>query len=189
MTSRILLLLPGLVLTGCADVALQERVAELEASQTRLVAENTTITARLDTLEARASAGLVRPAPRPAPEPITGVLKISDDQFKVESAVLQAWLSDRPEISLRALPHRGIDGTYDGFRLSAIRRSSMASALGIKNGDIVHAVNGHPVTDSASAMVAYGAVTDADSIIADITRRGKKLTLTIDVVDALPVQP
>jgi hypothetical protein len=81
----------------------------------------------------------------------------------------------------RALLHRGPDGAFDGYRLSAIRRGTLPDQLGFKNGDTVHEVNGIPMTSMEEAMEAYHAAQKAETLAVKLTRRGEPITLTIDV--------
>ena len=130
--------------------------------------------------------------PPPAPEPSDeGEAKEGDDEvrelgenhFEIDSATLDKYLSDLEGISRlgRALLHRGPDGEYDGYRLSAIRRNTIADKLGIRNGDIVHAVNGKPLDSMASAMEAFNTMRSEKNFSFEVTRRGKKETMTYDV--------
>ena len=79
-----------------------------------------------------------------------GVDQIGDNKFSVSKDVFDKYINDLEGISRmgRALLHRGPDGEFDGYRLSAIRRNTLADQLGIKNGDIIHAVNGQPLNSS-----------------------------------------
>jgi len=79
----------------------------------------------------------------------------------------------------RALLHRGPDGEFDGFRVSAIRRGSLADSCGLKNGDIVHEVGGHALDSMESAMAAYQLLASESEIAVQITRRGEPVTLTL----------
>ncbi len=75
---------------------------------------------------------------------VAGIEAVSETEFNVTKAVVDENLANLDGLSKlgRALLHRGADGEYDGYRLSAIRRGSVAEQLGIRNGDIIHAVNG-----------------------------------------------
>ena len=81
----------------------------------------------------------------------------------------------------RAIPHRGPDGQIDGYRLSGIRRNSLGEKLGIRNGDIVHSVNGQPLTSVQGAMAAYQTLQNEANFSFQVTRRGQKMTLEYDV--------
>ena len=81
----------------------------------------------------------------------------------------------------RALLHRGPDGQFDGYRMSAIRRDTLPDKLGIKNGDIVHEVNGYPLNSSSGAMTAFQSLQSESSFQFDISRRNNRRTIKYDV--------
>ncbi len=72
----------------------------------------------------------------------------------------------------RAMPHRGPDGLVDGWRLAGIRRGSLPDQIGIKNGDIIHSVNGQELDISA-----WAALHDQTDFEVSLTRRGQQQTL------------
>jgi type II secretory pathway component PulC len=130
-------------------------------------------------------------APMPAPEPgvaaaptTEGVDQLSETKFAIDKSVLDKYLADPTQLATmgRALLHRGPDGEYDGYRLSAIRRGTIADSLGIKNGDVIHAVNGQPLNSVQAAMNAGSALASGGNAFSiEVTRRGQKMTLEYDV--------
>lgn len=82
---------------------------------------------------------------------------------------------------VRVVPHKNKDGEIDGYRLSGIRRKSFFYKLGVKNGDIVHSVNGKPLTSMGAAMDAYNSLSSAKDFSFDITRRNKQQTFDYEV--------
>jgi general secretion pathway protein C len=112
-----------------------------------------------------------------------GVEKLSDNKFAVDSSLIEESLANVDSLAgqVRVAPHKGPDGQTDGFRLSAIRRGSLFEKLGIKNGDIVHGVNGNPLTSTQSAMQVYETLRNERSFSFDITRRNQRQTLEYEV--------
>ncbi len=111
------------------------------------------------------------------------VEKVSDTEFVVSRDMLDAQLNDLSGLSKmgRALLHRGPDGEYDGYRLSAIRRGTLADKLGIRNGDVVHSVNGMELNSVQGAMQALQALQSEDALKFEVTRRGQRMTLSYDI--------
>lgn len=111
------------------------------------------------------------------------VEKLGENEFAIDSDVLDKHLSDLEGLSKmgRALLHRGPDGEFDGYRLSAIRRNTIADKLGIRNGDIVHSVNGKPLNSMTSAMDAYNTLQNEKGFTFEVTRRGQKMTMKYQV--------
>lgn len=112
-----------------------------------------------------------------------GVEQISENEFVVDRALIDEYIGDIEGISKmgRALLHRGPDGEFDGYRLSAIRRNTLADQLGIKNGDVVHSVNGQPLNSVQNAMNAYQSLMNEGSFTFEVTRRGQKKTMEYTV--------
>ena len=62
---------------------------------------------------------------------------------------------------LRVAPHRDTLGEVDGFRISGIRRETLLHRLGVKNGDVVHSINGMPIDSLSAALSAQEALAAA----------------------------
>lgn len=127
-------------------------------------------------------------APAPGEEATTeggegGVTANGENKFTVSRDTFDKYINDLEGISRmgRALLHRGADGEFDGYRLSAIRRNTLADQLGIKNGDIIHSVNGQPLNSVQAAMGAYNTMRTEQSFCFEISRRGSPTELCYDV--------
>jgi type II secretion system protein C len=112
-----------------------------------------------------------------------GIGQVDEFNFEIERETLDKYLGDLDGLSRmgRARPHKDADGKVDGYRLSGIRRNSIASQLGIKNGDVVHAVNGHNLTSMKEAMDAWQSLQSEGSFSFDVTRRGKRNSMNYTV--------
>lgn len=124
-----------------------------------------------------------RPAPSAAPAASADagdgeVTQLGENSFAIDGDVLNKYLADLEGLSRmgRALLHRGPDGEFDGYRLSAIRRNTIADKLGIRNGDIIHSVNGKPLNSMQAAMEAYNTMQNDKNFKLEITRRGERQT-------------
>ncbi len=111
------------------------------------------------------------------------VTKEGDNKFVVERSLVEDAVSNVEKLAtqIRVVPHKGPDGEVDGYRLSAIRRGSLFDKLGVKNGDIVHDVNGHALTSADGALKAYQALQNDSSFTFEVTRRNKKQTFEYEV--------
>jgi general secretion pathway protein C len=98
------------------------------------------------------------------------------DVIVVERAVVDEALANVDQLAskLRVVPHKSADGEIDGYRLSAIRRGSLFDKLGIKNGDVVHGVNGMPLTSADGAFSAFQSLQSESGFTFDVTRRGQR---------------
>lgn len=120
---------------------------------------------------------------KPAPDSDSGVEQISETEFVVSRAMLDEHLKDLDGLSRmgRAILHRGPDGEFDGYRLSAVRRGSLGDTLGIRNGDIIHSVNGVPLNSLQSAMQALQQLQSDPNLKFEVTRRGQPVALNYEV--------
>lgn len=111
------------------------------------------------------------------------ITKNSDTEFEVSRELVDRYLNDLEGISRlgRAIPHRGPDGNIDGYRLSGIRRGTVGEKLGIRNGDIVHKVNGYDLNSMSEAMKAFQELQNDSNFSFEITRRGKQQTMRYSV--------
>ena len=72
-------------------------------------------------------------------------------------------------------------GQANGFKLFAIRPGSVYSMMGLRNGDIVHKINGQELNSPDKALEVYQQLKDAKSMKLEISRRGKDKTLNYQV--------
>ncbi len=107
-----------------------------------------------------------------------GIRKVGENSWEVDQEVVDTHMGNLEKLagSVRAVPHRGPDGEIDGYRLSAIRRGSLLDKLGVKNGDVFHAVNSLPLTSIDGAMKAFNSLQSDKSFNFELTRRNQKVT-------------
>ena len=111
-----------------------------------------------------------------------GITEVSDTEFEIDRSLVDKYLADPDGLAKlgSARPYRR-GGETLGFKLTRIKSSSLAGKIGIKNGDIVHAVNGQPLTSMKEAMGAYDTLQSSSNFSFEITRRGKKMNLNYSV--------
>lgn len=112
-----------------------------------------------------------------------GIDQVGDNSYVVDRELVDRYMGNLDMLARmgRAIPHRGTDGQIDGYRLSGIRRNTMGEKIGIKNGDIVHSVNGHPLTSMQGAMAAYQALQSESDFEFEVTRRGQRMNLEYEI--------
>lgn len=111
-----------------------------------------------------------------------GVRKIDDSNYEIDRSLVDKVLANPMAIAkgARVMPSSK-NGEPDGFRLYAVRPSSVYSKLGFANGDTIHAINGFELNSMDKAMEVYGKLRDAGSLQVNITRRGKPVTLNYTI--------
>lgn len=112
-----------------------------------------------------------------------GVTKEGPNKYIVDQAVLDQLLENPEQLAsqVRVIPHKDEGGQIDGYRLSGIRRNSIFYKLGVKNGDIIHNVNGMPLNSMSSAMDAYNSLGSSKNFSFEITRRRQKQNFDYEV--------
>jgi general secretion pathway protein C len=107
-----------------------------------------------------------------------GVKKLDDTHYLIERSVVDKVLNDPTLLarSARIVPSIK-DGKSNGFKMYAIRPSSIYSKIGLQNGDTIQAVNGFEITSPDTALQVYTKVKSASSLSIQVTRRGQPVTM------------
>jgi len=181
-----------LLLAACSVVPVERGPTPLQSLEARLAVLDATLASReasLEALDARVQALEARSenAERSASRrrgavcslPHTEVAPIPEQRFIPFEGAFSDLSTEDVDTMGRALLHRDAHGNVDGYRLSAIRRGSIGDVLGLRNGDIVHAVNGHPVRSLSEAEEALEAVRTANHAQVELTRRGEPVDLRV----------
>jgi S1-C subfamily serine protease len=113
---------------------------------------------------------------------LDAIEKIDDTHYKVPTMLVEALFAFPVSFSkgVRIVPSIR-NGQPDGFKLYAVRPASLFAKLGFMNGDAVHAVNGFDLSTPDNALDVYSKLKDATNVQFDITRRGKPLTIDIQI--------
>ena len=111
------------------------------------------------TQPAGSPAGPARAVPAVGRPPAAGdshIQQISESEFAIDKSEVDAALDNMNQLftQIRAVPHFE-GGKSTGFRLFAIRQDSIFDKLGMKNGDIIHSINGNDINDPAKALTLF----------------------------------
>ena len=100
-------------------------------------------------------------------------------EFRVSRALVDHYTDDLREASRLASVawHQDDDGKRDGFRIRRIRCGSVLHEAGLRNGDVVHRVNGRPVRNIPQALAAYRKLRKKRKLRLDVTRKGESIDL------------
>ena len=115
------------------------------------------------------------------PSPDKGV-KMDGDRAVVSREKVEATLGDLNKIiqQARMVPnYQG--GKVNGFKIFAIRRDSIFEQLGLKNGDVIQRINGTEINSVEKAIPMLQLARSESNITIDLTRRGVKKSLSIDI--------
>lgn len=109
------------------------------------------------------------------------VITIDATSYKIPRATVDAILADPSfATSIRIVPVIRV-GNPDGVKLFGITPSSVYAAVGLKDGDTLHAVNNRRLTTPDSALEAYLALKTADHLVIELDRRGSPVTISVTV--------
>ncbi|MGE5184316.1 MAG: type II secretion system protein GspC [Acidobacteriota bacterium] len=112
----------------------------------------------------------------------TGIKKIDDTHVEIAKGVIDEILANPMAVAKGARIVPAIkDGKPNGFKLYAIRPSSVYARLNLLNGDTLVRVNGFELTSADKALEVYTKLREATSLQLDIERRGKPLSLFIRI--------
>lgn len=69
------------------------------------------------------------------------------------------------------------NGSPIGFRIYGVRPGTATAALGLRNGDLVRAVNGFALSTPEQALTAYSEVARSHKLVYEIDRDGQRKVL------------
>ncbi len=111
-----------------------------------------------------------------------GVKKIDDNHYEIDRKLVDSVSANPMGVAKGARVVPAVkDGKPDGFKLYAIRPSSVFSKLGLQNGDTLQSINGFDLTSAQNALEAFTKLREATSLEVSITRRGKVEKLSYSI--------
>ncbi len=113
---------------------------------------------------------------------IDAIRKIDDNHYELPKSTVEAVLINPMAMAkgARVVPAMSM-GKVEGFKLYAIRPSSIYAKLGFSNGDTLRTINGFELTSADKALEIYTRLRDATSLEIELTRRGSDETIRIDI--------
>jgi general secretion pathway protein C len=107
------------------------------------------------------------------------VRRLGEGKYEIERAALQRVLSNTMALAstVRIIPAM-TEGRPNGFLVDRIRPGSVVSLIGLRNGDTVHAVNGHSIKSPDDALLVFAQLRRAgpSHMTISFSREGKAIT-------------
>ncbi len=105
----------------------------------------------------------------------SGVVQRGDNQFTVERGRLDREMENVENLSeqARIMPNYR-DGEAEGLRLVGVRSGSLYSDLGIRSGDVLHSIDGQPLTSQEQALEILESMRNEGSATLEVERRGER---------------
>jgi general secretion pathway protein C len=106
-----------------------------------------------------------------------GIQKVDDNNFVLDRKMVDEVVNNPMAIAkgARVVP------SAKGFKLYAIRPSSVFAKLGLSNGDTLASINNIDLTSADKALEAFTKLREASSLELEVTRRGKPVTLKYQI--------
>lgn len=117
------------------------------------------------------------------PDPVVDTIKQLDPlHYEIPRTTVEQILMDPMAMSrgVRVVPAMSM-GRTEGYKLYAIRPSSVYAKLGFSNGDLIREINGFALDGPDKLLEIYTKLRDATSLEIALTRRGRDETLRIDI--------
>jgi general secretion pathway protein C len=107
-----------------------------------------------------------------------GIKKTGENSYEIDRDLVNQVLSNPAKVARGARIVPSIrNGKANGFKLYAIRPSSVFAKIGLMNGDTINQINGFELTTPDKALEVYTKVRSANNLSVKVTRRGKPVTL------------
>jgi type II secretion system protein C len=111
-----------------------------------------------------------------------GIVRISDTERMIPRSTLEQHMKNLPALLLQATALPQIDnGQQTGFRIVNLKQGSVFEQLGLRQDDIINAVNGKPVRNGEEALSAYQSLTSATQFRIGVLRGGSNINLNFSV--------
>jgi type II secretory pathway component PulC len=127
--------------------------------------------------------GTYTPPPLPPPDPMFDTItKIDDTHVKMPRKTAEYLFSNPVSVTkgARIVPAMQ-NGKPSGFKIYAIRPSSVFAKIGLQSGDTIADINGTEVTTPDKALEVYTTLQKATEVTIGITRRGNPMQLHITI--------
>lgn len=119
----------------------------------------------------------VEPTAAPCPPLPAGAITPVDPWTRKVAASAREALIACSESHLRLVPSF-VQGKPEGFKVFGIRQGGVVDLLGVKNGDVVTAVNGQSLATAEQALAAAALLKTAAEVKLTVRREGEPRTIT-----------
>lgn len=126
-------------------------------------------------------AGADAPA-APLPDPVVNSREPGVVSVDLPRAAVDRYLVNLPELlaSAQAVPHTGVDAggrrIVDGFELRQVRAGSVVEKVGLRDGDVVTAVNGVSLDSLPTVLRVFGQAQAAGEATLTVLRGSERMT-------------
>jgi hypothetical protein len=124
-------------------------------------------------------------AKKPCLPPVDEIKQENPNTWSIDRSLLEHYAKHLQEFDDLAvtLPSFDDKGKPDGFHVTGMRCGNPLHQGGLRNGDVVHTINGKHVNTVVQAAVAYAKLRDETHLELAVTRKGADIVLEYDVVE------
>ncbi len=107
-----------------------------------------------------------------------GIRKIGENKYEIDRRVVNDFLANAANLGrgARIVPNMK-GGKTDGFRVYAVRPYSVFYKLGIRNGDVIRAVNNQDISSPDKALELFTKLRGASHLTISVERRRRPITM------------
>ncbi len=107
------------------------------------------------------------------------ITEVGKNRYAIERELVDTYARDLKALASLAWVswHEGDDGKVDGFVVRRVRCGSVLHEAGLRNGDVVHAVNGRRIRSLAKAIPLWWALRKRPMVHVRITRGDESMRL------------
>lgn len=129
---------------------------------------------------ASGATGAATPVVAAEPDPFEGrVKKLDDHTFEIDRALVKELVTGAVKPgNMRMQPISDKDG-LKGLKLSGVKSTTIASKVGLQNGDVVTAINNLKITGAQALLDMYTRIDTTNVLELDGTRGDKPLAITL----------
>ncbi len=121
-------------------------------------------------------------AAAPPKSKVAGIESVSETEFHISRNTLLQKLGD-PNLLFQAhaVPHRGKDGSIEGFKILSLQPGSVYESLGVKVGDVVRSLDGEALNNIAKVQEFYNNIRTTSDVTIGVTRNGQAVDLQYSI--------
>ncbi|HEX4449272.1 MAG TPA: type II secretion system protein GspC, partial [Kofleriaceae bacterium] len=106
------------------------------------------------------------------------IRRVAPNKYAIDKSIVDQILANPMSVAKGARVVPSVkDGKPHGFKLYAIRPSSVFAKLGLENGDTLVTINGFDLTTADKALEIYTKLRDATTIEIELERKGVRITI------------
>jgi general secretion pathway protein C len=127
-------------------------------------------------------ASIARPQVQSATIISHNIKQLTEGQFLIDRSEVDQALDNMSQLftQIRAVPHFE-GGRSVGFRLFAIRPGSLFDKIGLRNGDIIKAINGIELNDPGRALTMLNELREESNLSVELVRNRQPQTLSYQI--------